>query len=293
MNLSRWPRAWKRHVSIPVRSYLAPEVTARVRGRKIRVDIRDYPIGQNLYLDGEFEPELQNLLPHLNLSGAVCLDIGANIGLHTITMCGLAGPAGQVVAFEPEAHNFKLLEQNLQLNGVTNVRLEQCVVSDQEGRCKIGLSPDNYGDHRISTLSPSEWQTQEVRMTTVDASVGEFPDGAIRFIKIDVQGHEIPVLRGMKQTLQKNPDAIMVVEVQPDLLANAGTSAADLMQLMKDWDFTGWELLEHRIIPVSAPWVYDLIRNRSWVNVVLSRNRDLLRRVMSSYCEVELPAADS
>src|SRR5215471_1903596 len=104
MSLSRWKQAWKRHISIPVRSHTAPVVTTRVRGRNMRVDVRDYPIGQNLFLYGEFEPELQNLMPHLDLSGAVSLDIGANIGLHTLAMSELAGESGQVFAFEPEAH---------------------------------------------------------------------------------------------------------------------------------------------------------------------------------------------
>jgi FkbM family methyltransferase len=288
MNFSRWRRAWKRRISIPVRSKVAPEVTTLVCGRRMRVDVRDYPIGQALYLDGSFEPELASLMPHLSLAGSISLDIGANIGLHTLTMSELTGPAGQVLAFEPEAHNFQLLEQNMRLNGVTNVVLRQCVVSDREGICQIGLSPVNYGDHRVSDLAPTDWRTQEVQMTTIDAHLGHLPDNAIRFIKIDVQGHEIHVLNGMKQTLDRNPNAIMVIEVSPDLLAHDRSSANELMSLLKKWGFGGWELLEHRIIPVSAPWVYDLIRNRSWVNVVLSRNSDLLRRVMSSYCDVEL-----
>jgi FkbM family methyltransferase len=288
MNLDRWRRTWKRHISIPVRSKVAPEVTTLVRGRRMRVDVRDYPIGQTLYLDGNFEPELASLMPHLNLAGSISLDIGANIGLHTLTMSELAGPTGQVLAFEPEAHNFQLLEQNLRRNGITNVVLQQCAVSDQEGVCRIGLSPVNYGDHRVSAGAPANWRTQEVRMTTIDASVGHLPDRAIRFIKIDVQGHELHALGGMKRTLERNPDAILVIEVQPDLLASAGTSATELMSLLGAWGFTGWELLEHRIIPVSPPWVYDLIRDQQWVDVVLSRNSDLLRRAMSSYCDVEL-----
>lgn len=291
MNLSRWKRAWRRRVSIPVRSRVAPEVTTHVRGQQMRMDLRDYPIGQTLYLDGNYEPELQRLMEHMSLSGSVCLDVGANIGLHSLTMSELVGASGQVVAFEPEVHNFQLLEQNLRLNGITNVVLQQCAVSDEEGVCQIGLSPVNYGDHRVSTAAPANWQTQRVRMTTIDASVGHLPDHAIRFIKIDVQGHELHVLHGMKQTLERNPDVIMAIEVAPDLLAHAGTSATELMDLLLAWGFTGWELLEHRIIPVSPPWVYDLIHDRRWVDVVLSRNTGLLCRVMSNYWGVELPPA--
>jgi len=291
MNLRRYQRAWKRRIWMPVRSRLAPEVVTQVRGQQMRINLRDYPIGQTLYLDGNYEPELQRLMSHVNLSGSVCLDVGANIGLHTLTMSELVGAAGQVFAFEPETYNFQLLEQNLRRNGITNVVLRQCAVSDQEGVCQIGLSPVNYGDHRVSTAAPADWPRQEVQMTTIDASVGHLPERAIRFIKIDVQGHELHVLGGMRRTLDRNPGAIIVLEVAPDLLAHAGTSATELMSLLGAWGFTGWELLEHRIIPVALPWVYDLIGDRKWVDVVLSRNTDLLNTVMSNYCGVELPQA--
>jgi hypothetical protein len=115
MNLSRYQRAWKRRIWIPVRSRVAPEVVTQVRGQQMRVNLRDYPIGQTLYLDGNYEPELQRLMQHVNLSGSVCLDVGANIGVHTLTMSELVGAAGQVFAFEPETHNFQLLEQNLRI----------------------------------------------------------------------------------------------------------------------------------------------------------------------------------
>src|SRR5712692_8948348 len=162
MKTNRWQRAWKRHVWIPVRSRIAPEVITPVRGRQIRVDLRDYPIGQTLYLDGNYELELQRLMQHMNLSGSICLDVGANIGLHTVTMSELVGPAGQVFAFEPERHNYQLLEQNLRFNGLTNVILLQRAVSDHEGVVKISLSPVNYGDHRVATAAPANWRTQDV-----------------------------------------------------------------------------------------------------------------------------------
>jgi FkbM family methyltransferase len=289
MDLSRWRRAWRRRVSIPLRGRVAPETTIQLPGRRMRVDLRDYPIGQSLYLDGSYEPALERLMRHTDLGGSVCLDIGANIGVHTLTMSELVGPTGRVYAFEPEAHNHQLLEQNLRLNGVTNVELRRCVVSDREGVCQIRLSPINYGDHRVAAAAPDSWQIQAVPMTTADASLKALPRGAVRFAKIDVQGHEPRVLAGMSETLDRNPDLIMVIEVDPDRLVSAGTSGAELVARLYEQGFAGWELHEHRIIPAAEPWVYDLITGAKWVDLVLSRNAELLRGVMSSYCGVELP----
>ena len=289
MDNRRAHRAWKRLIWAPIRSRIYPEVETQIGERRIRVDQRDHIISRTLYVYGAYEPELQRLMHSMSLHGAICIDIGANIGLHTIAMSELAGDSGKVFAFEPEEHNYRLLEHNLRINRVTNVVLNQSAVSDVEGVCRIGLNPINYGDHRISTAAPEEWMTREVAMTTIDASLRDFPDGAVRFIKIDVQGHELHVLRGMENTIQRNPDAIMMIEIAPDLLLNAGTSATEVMGYLYRLGFTGWELETHRIVPLSEAWVYELIRDKMWVDAVVSRNGELLRNVMSDFCGVMLP----
>ncbi len=293
MDIGRVHRAWKRLIWAPLRSRLYPEVETQIGNKRMRYDLRDQIISRTLYVYGGYEPELQRLMSKMNLHGAICLDIGANIGLHTIAMSELVGDTGKVFAFEPEEHNYRLLEHNLRINSITNVVLSQSAVSDTEGVCQIGLNPVNYGDHRVSTAAPGEWATREVAMTTVDASLRELPENSIRFIKIDVQGHELHVLRGMENTLKRNPDAIMMIEIAPDLLSNAGTSATEVMSYLYDLGFTGWELEAHRIVPLSEAWVYDLIRDKMWVDAVVSRNSELLRNVMSDFCGVTLPPVPS
>jgi FkbM family methyltransferase len=289
MDIGRVRRAWKRLVWAPLRSRLYPEVETQIGDKRMRFDLRDHIISRTLYVYGAYEPELQRLMRSMKLHGAICLDIGANIGLHTIAMSELVGSSGKVYAFEPEEHNYRLLEHNLRINKINNVILSQSAVSDTEGVCRIGLNPINYGDHRISTAAPGEWATREVAMTTIDAALRDLPESVVRFIKIDVQGHELHVLRGMEQTLRRNPDAIMMIEIAPDLLSNAGTSATEVMSYLYDLGFTGWELEAHRIVPLSEAWVYDLIRDQMWVDAVVSRNAELLRNVMSDFCGAALP----
>src|SRR5262249_10058136 len=106
MNLDRLRRAWKRRVWMSVLSRIRPEVEVGLSGRRMGVELRDEVIGRLLYLSGEYEPYIERLVRYMDLRGGVCIDIGANIGLHTLTLSELVGPAGRVFAFEPEAHNF-------------------------------------------------------------------------------------------------------------------------------------------------------------------------------------------
>ena len=289
MDTRLWKRGFRYLVLVPLRKRVAPFATLEVSGSRFRVDLRDVTIAQRLYLGHEFEPELQRFLCELDLSGACALDIGANIGLHTVMLGKLVGTSGQVFAFEPEEHNSELLRRNLRLNALDNVVLSRSVVSDRAGTCSIGLNPINFGDHRVSDLAPEGWQTQKAQMVTIDGSFQHLPANIIRLIKIDVQGHEISVLRGMKRTLDRNPDAVIVIEVQPDLLARSGRSGSQLIEMLLTWQFEGWELHESRVLPLAEPWVYDLLFEETHVNVVLSRNTKLLRKAMSTYSGMELP----
>ena len=117
-----------------LRRLVRPEVTVAMGSRHVRIDLRDRIIAKRLYLGIAWERDLQQLLAAMSLRGGVCLDIGAYIGIHSLTMSELVGPAGRVYAFEPERRNFALLEANLRLNGVTNVTAATTALGTPSGR---------------------------------------------------------------------------------------------------------------------------------------------------------------
>lgn len=290
MNFNRWRQIWKRRIWISVLRRLHPIVQVQVGGRKMVVDLKDYVLGRILYLDGQYEADVQGLMQHMNLQGSVCLDIGANIGLHTIAMSHYVGDSGKVFAFEPEAHNFQLLRQNLRMNEADNVIALKSAVGSRESTCRLSLNSSNFGDHRVSTDESANGNFQEVPLITIDGQLRELPDGAVKFIKIDVQGFEYEVMQGMTATLNRNPDAIIFIEVFPLALRGAGTSATELMQFFRDQKMVGWEIHEDRIIPVSEPWVYELIREKE-VNVIFSRNGESLRNLLNTYYGYQISTA--
>lgn len=280
--MTRWQRAWKRHVWAPLLRKVHPEINVAVGNQKIRVDLRDRIIGSLLYVQGDYEAELLRLIGTMDLRGATCVDIGANLGLHSLAMSAAVGTSGRVFAFEPEGHNFHLLEHNLRANGASNVIPRRMAAGEVEGFCRLALNPWNYGDHRVETAISGRF-LQEVPLTTIDACLRDVPSGTVALIKIDVQGYECQVLEGMRSTLQRNPQVVLFLEVFPEGLRAAGKSAKQLMEMVRASGFVGWEFHDHRVLPVSDSWIYDLIRDGRHVDVILSCNPDRLWNVLENY----------
>ena len=91
--MRRTRKTWMR-----LRRLVRPEVTVPMGSRRM-IDLRDRIIAKRLYLGIAWERDLQQLLAAMSLRGGVCLDIGANIGVHSLLMSELVGPAGRVYAF--------------------------------------------------------------------------------------------------------------------------------------------------------------------------------------------------
>jgi len=279
MDLLWAQRAWKRRVVTPLRVLVRPEVRVKVDGDAFVVDLRDTVIGRDLYVEHSYEQGLRRLMRCVNLEGAVCIDVGANLGLHTVL---LARRSAQVLAFEPERRNYSLLTRNVAANGLGNVRAFNSAVGDREGACQLRLSADNFGDHRVSAIAPNA-AGEYVPMTTIDIATRTLLPGSVGLLKIDVQGYEHHVLHGAEETLAKNPDLTLMVEISPSHLTAAGGSASDLVRWLVLQGFSGVELSDDRMVPLSQPWAYEFMRSEYHVDLVLSRNTPKLASALSSY----------
>ncbi len=160
------------------------------------------------------------------LDGRTVVELGANIGSHTVAMLEDYG-AGSVVAVEPDPSNCQLLRQNLVANGLADrAAVLPVAVSDREGVVELELSAVNSGDHRVRLSgggdSPGTRPTIEVRATTFDALVesGEVDLDAVGLVWVDTQGHEGHVLSGAGRLLAS--DIPVLMEYWPNGLRRAG-----------------------------------------------------------------------
>jgi FkbM family methyltransferase len=263
---------WSRTLIIRARRRLNPEATISIGHRRVKVDLRDGVIATKLYMERTWEPELGNLFRRLPLRDTVCVDVGANLGLHALELSECVGRNGKVLAYEPDSHNFSLLTENIRLNQATNVVAERIAIGESSGEGMLVHNSWNFGDHRLAAHAEPGARFDSVAIRTLDSATASIAAGKIGLIKVDTQGYDFFVLKGMTKTLERNAQVVLVVEISPVLLNKAGTSATEFVTRLRELGFDGWELHEHRFFPLLAAGNYEYMDVHADVNVVLSRN---------------------
>lgn len=172
-------------------------------------------------------------LAQLVQPGMRIVDIGANIGLYTLLLARLAGPEGRVYSFEPEPELFRALRTNCLRNHAANVLTRNCALGESTGRVAFYRSVFNGGDNRLGEFG---WRSEAVAVDLVRLD-DALPDLHVDFIKLDVQGYEMSVLRGMDRVLARNPRLEVLFELWPYGLARAGTDPEKLLAHLRDHGF--------------------------------------------------------
>jgi FkbM family methyltransferase len=156
----------------------------------------------------------------------------------------LVGNRGKVFAFEPESYNFSLLQENTKNNKLTNAILSQSAVASKSGKLKLFLSKTNPGDHQIYD---SGEKRDFVEIDTV--SLDDYFMGCeekIDLVKMDVEGSEFGVLKGMTVLFSHNPNLKLITEFWPYGLDKAGTRAKDFLAAIVSRDYVLYELDEEQ-----------------------------------------------
>lgn len=188
---------------------------------------------------GTYEPEMIRALQLHVKPGDTCIDVGGNIGYVTLLMARLVGPNGHIVSFEPVPEIFQILEENVRLNCFKNTILERSAVGEGETTISL-ISP--IGETFSTTASvvgyavSGESKSITVPSTSLDNYVSRT---GLRptVVKIDVEGAELPVLRGARKILRQIRP-ILLVEIHDlgnehkekvlALLAECGYTMSDL-----------------------------------------------------------------
>lgn len=178
-------------------------VQADVDGARYELHLGEL-IDLALYLQ-QFEPDVRAAIRRLTKPGMTVLDIGANMGAHTLLLSSLVGPTGRVVAFEPTDFAYAKLQKNLSLNPALRVEVVHLALADR-------TSSQQQVDFRAS------WQTNGGRTngpSTVDmVRLDEWSEaqGLLRVdvIKLDVDGYEYPVLAGGMATIARTRPTFII-----------------------------------------------------------------------------------
>jgi FkbM family methyltransferase len=191
----------------------------------------DSPAFKNFLNDNPHEAGEIKFLESTAKEGMHVIDIGANIGITTVTVAKKIGRRGKLYSFEPMPEYFNILKDNVSSNGLENVKVYELAVTDQVGRVYF------YQKELSSGIVFEEGAKKfEVPTTTIDRFLNKERIGTMDLIHMDCEGSELLVLRGAEETLSKNKVKIFC-EIHHDFLKQLGQSVEDIVQYLQGLEF--------------------------------------------------------
>ncbi len=185
--------------------------------------------------------------------GSVFIDMGANIGWHTLFAAQVVGPNGRVIAFEPDPKNVALLKKNLERNGVQNVLIDTRAVSDSTRKDMLFHSAVNFGDHIVGLAAgpTAEHSTSRaISCIAFDEFIAEqqINPANIHMIKMDIQGSEAKAFAGMHGFL-KNHRPHIIMEYSPLHIRRVGSSVFELLAMMDKYSYKPFLMVDNPKLP--------------------------------------------
>lgn len=211
-------------------------------GLLVHVDSRNV-IEWHLLFRGEYEPHMRLVVERLIRPGSTAVDVGANVGAHTLTFARLVGQSGTVLAFEPNPTTRATLARNVQANGLSNVAIYDVALGARSEVLPLRVprcDTPEYANMGLASLVALDTphDSLDVQVLALDDIVFQEEPGPIDLIKIDVQGGEFRVLEGMSRLLRAHRPAL-ILEFEDWTWTKAGASIGSLTELL---DANGYQL---------------------------------------------------
>lgn len=233
-----------------------PSTVRRINGSEMALDLTDAGISRELFLYRtreettveRFEAELRRL--RNEVAGPVrVLEIGANIGYFALAEARVLGERAEIHAFEPDSRNLPLLYENIDRNGYSDrIRITPAAVGPAVGRATLRRSAHSNrnrlasdgGTFHTEALSLTG-ETRTVDVWSADAYCRDrgIAPGSVNVVRMDVEGYETDILRGMEAVLAANGPLVLFVEIHPHLL-----SEAEYREFITTLDDRGFHLLD-------------------------------------------------
>lgn len=197
-----------------------------------------------------YEDRFQAVMLGAIRQGDVVWDVGANVGLYSRKFSDIAGPSGEVFAYEPSPANLQRL--NAAVASLLNVTVIPVALGEHEGVVVLEQGNDSLGATSRIVEKPDR---ESVRQVEIQLSSGDhlISSGAVTMpnvIKIDTEGFELDVLRGLRQTLQEKILRVLCIEMHFRLLQERGlpNAPSDIEKLLVSSGFSlTWPDASHLI----------------------------------------------
>ena len=252
-------------------TYGMPDLSKPIsfRSAQFYVDPKDRSYLPSM-VGGYYEKHELDLFIGTAKESEILLDIGANLGMYSVLAAKTTDKIS-CYAFEPVTENQELLQKNIVLNKLKGrIKLVKSAVSEKDGTALIHLSEKLTGTHSLSVDRGGG--TRKIKTVSVDSYCRKHnlsPD----LIKIDVEGHEASVFKGMQEVVQSKPTIFM--EYVPELNKDMGLLMKDLAKLYKDCF-----VVDTVHGTVEKILINDIDQSKRY-NIILSKNKKHLKSINS------------
>ena len=216
----------------------APAITMRekMHGNLMRLRLSQWSDRANYFLGRWYDLEIQLFAADFIRLGDTVIDVGAHRGEFMLGASKLVGQSGKVICFEPNPESVAILTKDVELNAIRNATLNQCGLADREETLMLTI------DRGIGTFglpaSDGDHPTIPVPVYCGDNFLAEETPA---LIKIDVEGFEVKVIQGMRNTI-KRCSPVIITEIDSGLLEKSGSSVEELISVMTALDYVGFTL---------------------------------------------------
>lgn len=193
---------------------------------------------------GTWERKYMDLFCSKIEEGDVVVDIGGYIGIFSLLASERVGDKGCVYAFEPVPRNYERLMRNLKVNQVKNVNAYNLGLSDKNETLSFSVPRENPAESSLAGSWTELTSGTKLNKDMIKAKLMPFDQfykdknlSRVDIVKIDVDGAELKVLKGMRNTLSNSNDAVLFLEVTPPLIKLLGGSVVELVELLLDCGF--------------------------------------------------------
>ena len=206
---------------------------------------------------GSYEPEIRTIFRTVLAPGGIAIDVGANVGWHTLLMASLVGVAGRVLAIEPNPAMQQRLRDHLCLNRLRQAEVISNIAADQEEEMAFyapAANDKNSGNGHVIERDSADKGTIRVVARRLDTIVAAARCERLDLIKIDVEGFEWRVLQGVEESIAKfRPHIVFEYNAE---YASRGGGTPELL-----WDF--FRKHRYRLFAVGRNWA-EAIQQSGW-----------------------------
>lgn len=234
-------------------------LTTTIHGHKLFLDSRDVSLAPHIILDGTWEPWITALIKDLVQPGMRVLEVGSNCGWYTLLIAQGIGSEGRLIAFEANPDLAQLTFDSININGYGDrVRLHSLAASNAQGETTFRIFERHLGGGTLGIVGQEHldrFQETIKEITVPTVALDDFLEGSDRlldFMKIDAEGAEPLVFRGMRNLLKENENLTILMEYSFSQIKSCGFKPVAEMGSLFDLGFKAFRIeTTQQLIPVT------------------------------------------